>query len=271
MKVFKNKHSCDGGYFSAHSQIRRINREWIVLLTAQRALLLQIAHPAIAAGVDDHSQWREQPYRRLWRTLWLMNQIIFGRRQAAATAVKAINQRHLGVKGFYKTESNQSVRGYDAADSKLAWWVLATLIDSSLIAYEKWVRCLQSAERDQYLQECKLLAEFFGVHRDNMPNDFEEFSQYMKSMIDSNTLKYNSRSREMAQAILNTPPVLKVLFYRITVSCLPTPVRNGFGFQWDEEMQQHQQHRDDRTRNFYYHLPRLLRKNPISCFIDLFF
>ena len=57
------------GMYGPDSEAWALNRESMLLLGAgPRALLLQIAHPAVAAGVDAHSDFRMDPWRRLAAT-----------------------------------------------------------------------------------------------------------------------------------------------------------------------------------------------------------
>ena len=54
------------GLYGPASEAWRLNREAMLLLGAgPRALLLQIAHPLVAAGVADHCDFRTDPWRRL--------------------------------------------------------------------------------------------------------------------------------------------------------------------------------------------------------------
>ena len=50
----------------------------LLLGAGPRALLLQIAHPLVAAGVADHSDFRSDPWRRLDGTLRSYLRIIYG-------------------------------------------------------------------------------------------------------------------------------------------------------------------------------------------------
>jgi hypothetical protein len=68
------------GYFTDDSAIRRIGRESVLMLGGARALLMQAAHPLVAAGIVDHSRYREDPWRRLARTMAALYTIVFGTR-----------------------------------------------------------------------------------------------------------------------------------------------------------------------------------------------
>src|SRR5437899_9749022 len=77
----------------------RINQEPALLLGGGRALLMQLAHPGVAAGVAEHSDFRERPLRRLLRTLELTLALTFGTRERAMAAARQINGVHRRVRG----------------------------------------------------------------------------------------------------------------------------------------------------------------------------
>jgi ER-bound oxygenase mpaB/B'/Rubber oxygenase, catalytic domain len=72
------------GYFGEDAAIRRIARESVLMLGGPRALLMQAAHPFVAAGIVDHSRFRQDPWRRLARTMTALYTIVFSRRSASA-------------------------------------------------------------------------------------------------------------------------------------------------------------------------------------------
>src|SRR5215510_2825632 len=85
--------------FSSSSTFWRVNRELVSGLAGPRAVLMQIAHPLIAAGVADHSRYREHRFARLYRTSMAAAAITFGSRDLALRAIGSINKRHLTVHG----------------------------------------------------------------------------------------------------------------------------------------------------------------------------
>src|SRR5512132_718093 len=89
----------DIGILARDSVARRINRETFLLLGGTAALLLQVAHPLVAAGVDAHSDFRRDPFGRLLRTLDTTLTIVFGTTAQARAALRRIDRRHAGVRG----------------------------------------------------------------------------------------------------------------------------------------------------------------------------
>ena len=77
----------DPGLFGPGSVTWRVNGESVLLAGGGRALLLQVAHPSVAAGVEQHSSYDTDPWGRLIRTLDVVTKITFGDSEASARAV----------------------------------------------------------------------------------------------------------------------------------------------------------------------------------------
>ena len=98
-----------------------------VLLGGTAALLMQVAHPLVAAAVKEHSDFRRDPLRRLTRTLNTTLAVVFGDDRAAERAIARMNRIHRSVRGTAPTG-----RAYRAMDPALLLWVQATLVLGSL-------------------------------------------------------------------------------------------------------------------------------------------
>jgi uncharacterized protein (DUF2236 family) len=203
-----------------------VNREAALLLGGGRALLMQLAHPAVAAAVDEHSDFRERPLRRLQRTLDLSFRLAFGTRAQAEAAARRINARHRSVSGA----------GYNALDPDLLLWVHATLVESSLVAYSTFVRRLSRTEMAAYQRESRVTARLLGVSGDRFPSSLEEFEAYMARMMDSE-LKVGSRARRLSRHVL--APHLRWLpaqagfpLAAVTAGLLPQRLRSAYGLPW---------------------------------------
>src|SRR5436189_4145723 len=164
--------------FGPGSLTWRVNGEAVLLLGGGRALILQVAHPKVAAGVAAFSDYRRDPWRRLYRTLDTTLTIVFGDRSASRDAAERLRRVHRGVAG-------KDDRGdpYRAVDPELLLWVHATLIDTSLTMYERYVGRLTGAERDSYYEEMKALGEAYSIPPATMPVDFAAFRRYWEGML----------------------------------------------------------------------------------------
>jgi uncharacterized protein (DUF2236 family) len=215
------------GLYAEDSITRRVNRENVLFLGGGRALLMQVAHPKVAAGVDEHSDFRAHPLRRLRRTILMTMAIVFGDRETALTAAKGVNQVHARVKG----------RDYRALDPDLLLWVHATLMDTALVTYETFVKPLLAREREDFYQEFKLLGELLGIPRERFPATLRDFDTYLGDMMESGPLRVDDRARSLAKLVLRPPtrllpgPVM-IPFEVVTAGLLPPILRSQYGIAW---------------------------------------
>src|SRR5215208_4911796 len=143
-------------YFTDDSMVRRVHREFVVGLAGPRTLLLQATHPVAFAGFFAHTGALDEPYERLARTARGMDTITFGRRELAEAA------------GPFPAGTP-----YAADDPELLLWILAAIVDSSLLVYDKYVRGLSRDERDAYWQDYKVIGGLFGLRDHEMPGAIE--------------------------------------------------------------------------------------------------
>lgn len=216
------------GLFAEDTVIRRVNRENVLpLFGGVRALLMQVAHPKVAAGVDEHSDFRRHPVRRLRRTLLMTMAIVFGDRETAMTAARTVNQVHARVRGD----------DYHALDPDLLLWVHATLVDTALVTYETFVQRLTPREREDFYQEMKLLGEVLGVPRDAFPPGVAEFDKYVDAQLSDGTVRVSPLALELGKLVLR-PRILKlpgrvfVPWEIITSGLLPVHLRRQYGLRW---------------------------------------
>lgn len=217
----------------------RVNREGVLLLGGGRALLLQVAHPLVAAGVAAHSSFRKRPLQRLWRTLDLTLTITFASAARAIRAVREIERVHARVHGVLDADVGPFARGtrYDANNPELLLWVYATLIDTSLLVYERFVTRLAPRIKRAYYEEARIGMRLFGVADRVIPPTYPAFQDYMRQMIDGPTLAVGAAGRDIAASILHPPLPLGVrqtfeTLNLFTAGLLPPSVRDRYGLDW---------------------------------------
>ncbi len=224
--------------FSPASPFWRINREWLTTLSGARAVMLEIAHPLVAAGVAEHSNYRGDPFGRLFRTVNTMTDLAFNRPRAARRAARHYYACHRKVTGRLPEAIGPYPAGteYDANDPLLRLWVLATLIDSALLVHDLFVRPTTPAERESYYTDFQKLGGYLGLPNMFMPPTYTDFQDYMQAMIHSDLLTVGPAARDIARA-LYAPPVLgrvaRLLSF-IGIGLLPAHLRAAFGFTWSE-------------------------------------
>lgn len=227
------------GLFGPETTTWKVNKEAVLLLGGSRALLMQVAHPLVAQGVAEHSNFLQDPLGRLYRTLTSMLDIVFGDEHDAEAAIARINSLHEKVKGRLPRRAGpyRARQPYRARDPRLLLWVHATLFDSSVQLYELFVGKLTEAEKNRYHQESFPMAKLLGVPRHVMPKDYDAFQAYLYDTLHDETLTVTKEGREIAQAVLYPP--LPFIHHRLfepqkflTVGLLPAPLRERFGFRW---------------------------------------
>ncbi len=237
------------GLYGPASEAWRLNREAVLLLGAgPRALLMQIAHPLIAEGVDQHSDFRADPWRRLRATLRSYLAIVYGTTTEARAEIRRLNALHRTVAGPVRDPLARATTGaiaYDGRDPILGMWVHATLIDATMVAYDAWIEPLGRTERTRFYAETRPIARAFGVPDDVVPADLDAFEAYLAEQLGpAGPIRVTATARELARTILAPPlgplhPVLGGLpaaAYGWTlwpsIGLLPPGIRDAYGLDW---------------------------------------
>ena len=222
----------------------KVAQEAIINLGGARAVLMQLAHPLVAAGVGDHSSYLSDPIGRTEHTYILGQMLTFGSTATAHKAARTINHLHTHVSGSLTTSAGAFSRGaaYKARDPELLLWVHATLIDTILLIYPMLIRPLSDEEQNQYYQESKEIARLLGLAPADMPETAADLRQYVHDMVYSNKLAATAWARQIARVVL-FPPAPKVLhpflLYNLLFTCatLPPPIREIYGLEWSKQQQ----------------------------------
>ena len=123
------------------------------------AVILELAHPQVRAGVWGHSTFRTDPKGRLQRTGLAAMVTVFAARSVALPMIAGVNRTHARVAG--KDEHGAS---YAATDEALLTWVQATAATGFGAAYDALVAPLSDAEWDALYAEGAPIAAAYGAH-----------------------------------------------------------------------------------------------------------
>ena len=236
------------GLYGPASEAWRLNREAMLLLGAgPRALLLQVAHPLVAEGVDQHSDFRADPWRRLLNTLRSYLAIVYGTAPRARAEIRRLNALHREIRGPIRDPAARAAHGtaYWARDPELSLWVHATLVDSTIVANDRWIAPLSRARRARFYAESRPIGRAFGIPNDLLPADLDRFERYLADMLgEGGPIRPTDSARAIAAAILRPPlgpvaPPLRRLPTRVyawtlwpAVGLLPDRTRREFGLAW---------------------------------------
>jgi uncharacterized protein (DUF2236 family) len=227
------------GYFEPSSAIRRIGGESVLMLGGARALLMQAAHPLVAAGVVGHSDYAAEPWRRLGRTLHALYTVVFGTRAEADAAGARVRAVHRRVHGRIDEQMGVFPAGtrYSAADPELQLWVHATLVTTGVAMHDTYVGTLTHAEREAFYADMAVVARVFGVPERILPPTLADLEAYERRLLDDGVLRVTDTARAIARTVL-TPPVPApfkpplVALARANVGLLPEPLRRQYGLRF---------------------------------------
>jgi uncharacterized protein (DUF2236 family) len=228
------------GYFTPESVIRRVgNSPLTPFLGGGPAVLLQVAHPLVAAGVVLQSDYQNDLWRRLGRTLQALYLITYGTKTEAERAAAAVRSVHARVHGKTDVRLGSFPQGtpYSASDPELMLWVHATLVESSLTVYQRFVQPLSPHEQERYYREMAVVARLFGTPSSVIPRTLADFRDYFAAQLEGGTITVTAPARQVAAVILEAPlpaPMrLLVPAHRLaTAGLLPPRLRREYGLRW---------------------------------------
>jgi uncharacterized protein (DUF2236 family) len=252
------------GIFGPASMIWQIDREAVIFLGAGRALLLQLAHPWIAAAIAEHSRTLADPIGRFHRTFDIVFTMVFGSLDRALAAARQLHRRHTMIVGRMPEAIGCFDSGslYRANEVAALRWVHATLVETAVIVHDLILPPLSVEERERYWAESRLFGALFGLTSADLPADWDSFTAYTAAMAQSDTLTVSAAAREVAgQIFAGTRPWLRPpRWYRaLSARLLPERLRLGFGFAFDECDREAADRAVTRIRRVYPKLPTRLR------------
>jgi uncharacterized protein (DUF2236 family) len=221
-----------GGLLPVGGIAWRINREAVVLAGGSCALLLQLAHPAVAAGVAQHSDFQSRPFRRLRRTLIASYAIAFDSPPGSDAAVRHLNAIHAAVRGV----EPESGRPYHALDSDLQLWVHATLVDTAARVYDRFVTPLSTVEADAFVREMHVPAMALGIRATDLPDSLGALRAWMAEQVASGEVRVGATARLLVPAVLYpVPGIPRWLWdaaHLVSLSTLDPAIRRQYGLGW---------------------------------------
>lgn len=243
---------------------RRHGAEGVLLLGGGAAILLQLADPRIARGVAHHSGFREQPLDRLLGTLDYIYAVGFGDDELAAAAVRAVNIRHVPVRGGASAEGPE----YSAFDDDAQRWVASTLLAVALELHERLSGRLDAEAGDAIVRGYGPYGFRLQASRAGWPESRAEFDAWWAERVAA--LSVGEDARSVARSLLSgasaLPPgsaTLLPLVRIITAALLPAAVRDAYGFRWTPRVERVANGWFDTIALVWPLLPRVVRHAPM--------
>jgi uncharacterized protein (DUF2236 family) len=252
----------DPGLFGPGRMAWRVDGEAIVLAGGTCALLMQLAHPAVAAGVAQHSDFQADPFARLRRTLNASYAVVFGTAPHADAALRRMNAIHGAVRGRVP----ETGLAYQATDPALLLWVHATLVDTAIRVYDRYVMPLSPAEQQAYHAEARQIAIRLGVPDQGVPLTLIELRAEMARLVANGSVAVSNTARSLAPSILH-PTAFPPRFaweaaHLISLSVMPDAIRRGYGIPWSRRREAGMHRLAAASRRLLPLLPAAIRRVP---------
>jgi len=220
----------DDGYFGPASVTWRLSTDLAGVIAGLRSLLTQALHPLAMAGVDQHSDWREDPVGRLAATAAYVSTVTFGERAAAEQVSARVRRIHEHVRGV----DTVTGRPYAAGDPALLLWVHAAMVDSVIAASNLFGAGLSAPDAGRYVAEMATAAELIGVPPGEVPRSVAGLEAYLASV--RLELRCTPAASESMAYLLDPPgldPDIAEIWQDVrdgAIASLPDWARDLYGF-----------------------------------------
>ncbi len=211
------------------------------------ALMLQVSHPVVGAGVSEHSNFRADPWGRLLRTLDFTTSMVYGGPDLAWETGRRVRNMHKHIKGELPNGEP-----YHSLEPEAYAWVHATLADSIIRSHMRFVGPVKHSELETFWAEWKRIGRFLGVRDRDLPQRWDDFPAYFDQMIDER-LEPTDSVTDVLESLEKPPPpavrgmsdglwqALRVPAARNaklgTVGLMPATLRSKLGLEWSDAQQ----------------------------------
>jgi uncharacterized protein (DUF2236 family) len=211
------------------------------------ALMLQVSHPVVGAGVSEHSNFKADPWGRLLRTLDFTTSVVYGGPALAWETGRRVRQMHKRIKGELPDGEP-----YHSLEPEAYAWVHATLADSIIRSHMRFVGPVDHSELETFWAEWRRVGRLLGVRDRDLPKRWDEFPQYFDCMI-RERLEPTDAVSEVLEALAAPPPpavkgmsdplwqALRVPAARGaklgTVGLMPKALRSKLNLDWTDAQQ----------------------------------
>ncbi|MEU9985150.1 oxygenase MpaB family protein [Streptomyces sp. NPDC050856] len=248
------------------------------LLMLPAALALQVAHPAVGAGVDEHSAFRTDPWGRGERSLRSLQLWVYGG-EAAAEEGRRLRRLHRGIQG-----TDTRGRRYHSLTPANYAWVHATGFPVYRHAARYLIRPMTEAQERALYAEWLRVGRVLGIHDRDMPQTIEEFWPYYREVL-AEEIEATPVVRELVATDSPVPPpdrgplplrlplrlmwpVLRPPLVRfrtfLTVGLMPPDAREAIGLAWTDEQERRLRRFGRVVRVMVPVLPERLRYLPMA-------
>lgn len=254
------------------SVVWRVGGDWTLLLGGGRALILQVAHPTVAAGVGQFSDYESAPWKRLQGTLDLYLRVIYGGRdETPAEAGERLRSMHKRIKGVHEDGTH-----WHALDPAAFHWVHATLVDGIVEMNARFGQTLNTLELELFYEEMCEVGRMYGLREQDMPPDWAAFRSYFDGMVETELRDSGTLQNVIRSVFHPAKPPLPVpenvwnvaswpgaeLVRLTTVGSLPPALRARLDLPWSRERELALRAQQRAIKGLFARLPDRVRLMP---------
>ncbi len=219
-------HETGWGLFGPTSVVWKVNRFASVnILATSIGGHLDVAHPAVAWGVFEHSRIFTNPKERFAQTYLLLSRVAFGTPEQVGRVSSSLYSRHSRIEGITKNAAGKYTEGsrYAANSVDGLLWVHLVYFWSRYLLYEATVESLTKTEWDRYVDESRRFGACFGLPDEGMPSTLDELQVAVSRYISSGDLAMTPAGKEILEYIATLiPRWARPIYYGFVDELLPT-------------------------------------------------
>ena len=251
-------------------RLRDISNEAILLAGGARAILLQVAMPAVGRGVADHSDFTADPVRRLRNTLTYLYVLVYGTPQEVGRITGYVDRAHAPV----HSTPGEGSPDYDAFDPQQQLWVAATLYDSALTVYGAVFGEPEADDSESLYRQYAVIGTALQMPAELWPTDRAAFAEYWRES--RARLRVDESARRICRDLLY--PVTGPLWVRaampfvrfLTAGFLDAELRSSYGLPWGPRRERRFARALRLLRLVYPRLPGWVRHWPARHYLTAF-
>jgi uncharacterized protein (DUF2236 family) len=238
--LFPAEHEIPGLLVGPDSVTWRFSSDARLYFVMLYALLLQVAHPVVGAGVRDYSDFEQRPWNRLLRTIDYVTVLVYGGADAVAMG-RRLRGLHKGFKGV-----REDGKPYYALEPEAYAWVHATLLETYIAGHARFGRPMRPDQIERFYREYTGLGRLIGVRERDLPPTYAGFRTYFDRICAEDLVRTTSVDRVLQATQGDVPPPLpmpKTLWRTARIPArralwlggagmLTPALRNRFGLTW---------------------------------------
>ena len=224
------------------SVVWRFSGDARLLATAGYALIMQVSHPTVGAGVVEHSEYKKDPWGRLLRTLDYTYSMVYGGPRLASEIGRRVRDMHKQIKGV-KPDGER----YHALEPEAYAWVHATLADAIVLGHRQFGLRMTQNEIERFWADWRRNGRLVGVREQDLPEGWSAFRDYFDRMVEER-LENNQAVQDVIET-LSEPAAPPLPFlgggaWRVarlpaarsleltTIGLMPPLLRERCGLEW---------------------------------------